>query len=191
MLPPNEADDYMCSMQQDQAGRRSLMSGRVPKVAILVSHPTQFEALLYRFISRNGSIDLTVYFWTTNDIHELIDPELGHPPGWDFQPTDGYQWVLIPRGANRQWSFLRSHVFRPGEYDAIIVSGWYAPTARLALCAGLLTQAPLAVWSDTTLLYPRPFWKLILKNITLKVIFRFIPAFMVTGSLARRHHLHF
>ena len=63
------------------------------QLAILVSHPTQFESPLYAQMTADGRVVLTVYFWSTDGTTEMVDPELGHPSGWDFCLTAGYAWA--------------------------------------------------------------------------------------------------
>jgi len=157
------------------------------RLAVLVSHPTQFEAPLYRYLTEQGAFELKVYFWSTDKTTELVDPELGHPPGWDFPLTEGYEYQTLPNQVGALWAQLWGEVFKPGQFDAVLVNGWVGQAACLALIAGSLRGARLIVRSDTTSLYPRPLWKRIVRALALRVLFAKISAFMVTGSLSREH----
>jgi glycosyltransferase involved in cell wall biosynthesis len=161
------------------------------KLAVLVSHPTQFEAPLYKKIAESDFIDLNVFFWTTDRSAELVDPELGHPPGWDISLTEGYKYSLLPQHIRACWQFLRSEIFRNRTYDAVIVNGYSARVAQLTLLAGFFFDVPVILRSDTTLLYRKSLWKQLVKETVLRVLFPLIPAFMATGSLSKEYLLHY
>lgn len=160
---------------------------KILNVARIVSHPTQFDVPLYILLRQTSKIDLMVYYWRGVELDTLIDPELGQPPGWDFAMTDGYNWQLLPKNSCILWRMLGEHIFKKDRYDLVLVSGWGSMVARLAILFGILMHAPLVVISDTTMLYRRKNWRASIRKVILKSLFKFVPAFGVTGSLARTH----
>lgn len=161
------------------------------RVAVLVSHPTQFEAGLFRKISQKSPLRIKVFFWRTDRLAHLFDPELGRVSGWDIPLTEGYDHSLLPEDFRSRWKFLKTEIFERGAYDGILVNGYSGWVPLLAFLMGFAFRAPLILRSDTTLLYPRPLWKRGIRSIILRIFFLRIPAFMVTGTLARQHLLHY
>ena len=161
------------------------------RIAVIISHPTQFESPLYKKISHSDLFDLKVFFWTTDKSAELIDPELGHPPGWDFSLTDGYEYSILPSDTRVSWRYLRNEIFQHGAYNAVIVNGYSSKVARLAFIAGFFFGVPVILLSDTTLIYYRSLWKRLVRSIVLRIFFSCIPAFMARGSLSKEHLLHY
>jgi glycosyltransferase involved in cell wall biosynthesis len=157
-----------------------------PKLAIFMSHPTQMEAPLFRKMTAH--FDLKVFFWKTAVLDQMIDPELGHPPGWDFPLTEGYPNEVLPQNG----SWLPDLEYSKVEtYDAILVNGYGFKEALAAIFKALRKKIPVFLRSDTTLLQRRPVWKEGFRSIFLRSLFKKISAFMVTGSLAKHYLLHY
>jgi glycosyltransferase involved in cell wall biosynthesis len=165
--------------------------GKKIRIAFIVSHPTQFEVPLYKKITESDFLDIKVFFWTTDKTTNLIDPEIGRPPGWDFSLTEGYDYSILPKNTKDCWTFLKCEVFKSGNYDVVIVNSYMSQAGRLALLAGILFGKSTILRSDTTLLYHRAAWKRLLRSIILRSLFPFINAFMATGTLAQKHFLHY
>ena len=157
------------------------------RLAIVVSHPTQFEAPLYAYLERSGRFDLKVFFWSTDQTTQLPDPELGHPSGWDFDLTQGYRYEVVPRTPIRRLQFVWAKLLASRYYDAIVVNGYAHPVAQLTLIGGLASGRPVVLRSDTTLLYAQRRLREALKALFFPALFRRIPAFMVMGSLSRQN----
>ena len=159
----------------------------IVRLAIVVSHPTRFEAPLYAYLERSGRFDLKVFFWSTDQTTQLPDPELGHPSGWYFDLTQGYRYEVVPRTPIRRLQFVWAKLLAPGCYDAIVVNGYVHPVAQLTLIGGLASGRPVVLRSDTTLLYAQRRLREALKALFFPALFRRIPAFMVMGSLSRQN----
>ncbi len=150
-------------------------------LAILMTHPTQFDGPLFSRISRAGVIDLTVYYLVTDRIADKVDNELGFSPNWDTPVTEGYRRVVCPRPFVRRLRLLWRECLVDGRYDLVIVPGY----ARLD--TNLLALAPhrqaLGMRLDTAPIYPEPAWKAWCKRMVLRLFFRRFAAFHPVGSL--------
>jgi hypothetical protein len=66
-------------------------------LAILITHPTQFDGPLFSRIIQAGLIDPRVYYLDTDRIADKVDNELGFSPNWDTAVTKGYRYLCCPR----------------------------------------------------------------------------------------------
>lgn len=141
-------------------------------------------------MTRDKRVIPYVYFWSTERSNELVDPELGHAPDWDFPLTEGYYFRVLPKSPKECWDFMKRHIFN-GKYDAIVVNGYIGLAAQMALVQGLFSQTPIILRGDSVLLYRRSFLVRSLKALLLPLIFRIPVAFMATGTLSRNYFVHY
>lgn len=102
------------------------------RLAYIVSHPIQYQAPLLRYLSRDGEIDLQVFFLSDFSLHEHYEAAFDQTFKWDTTLTEGYSWEVLPgvfSGASRvlsPWSpvgRLRQRLLA-GNFDAVWVHGW-------------------------------------------------------------------
>ena len=113
------------------------------RVAFLTSHPIQYQAPLFRALTRRPEIDLTVFFCSDQGVRRYRDPGFGTAFAWDLPLLDGYRSVMLPNlnRRGRPGSFLglvNARIIAElwyGRFDALIVHGWAYATNWLAFCA--------------------------------------------------------
>src|SRR5438105_3017857 len=107
------------------------------RLACLVSHPIQYQAPLFRYLSAHPALDLTVFFLSDISVHEYRDRGFGVGVHWDVPLLEGYRYAFLPSvGRSDLLSFsqplthgLRRHL-EAGRFDALWVHG-YAHQALL------------------------------------------------------------
>ena len=171
------------------------------RLAVLDSHPIQYQAPLFRKISEHPEIDLVVYFcmdWGVRE--EYFDPGFQQRIKWDVPLLKGYSYRFL-----RNYSPLRSHggffgflnpgIIRElwkGRYDAIIVHGWASMTNWLTMLGAKLVGTAVFMRADSVLLYTSPWWKSIIKRLILPFLFkRVVDAFLLTGVMNGDFYLHY
>ena len=153
-------------------------------LAVLMSHPTQFDGPLFSRITQAGLIDLTVYYLDTGRIAEMVDSELGFSPNWDTAVTEGYRWVSCPQGFLRKLVFIYRESIASHKYDLVILPGYSAlGTTSLAL---LPHRQKLGMRLDTAAIYPEAAWKAWCKRVVLPRLFRRFATFHPVGSLTEQ-----
>lgn len=66
------------------------------KLAVLTSHPIQYQAPLFRKLSSHPYIDLAVYFcWDFGVKEEEYDPGFGKKIKWDIPLIEGYRYKFL------------------------------------------------------------------------------------------------
>ena len=65
------------------------------KLAILTSHPIQYQAPLFRELAKNPEINSTVLFCSKQGISKKKDPGFGIDFKWDIPLLDGYNYKFL------------------------------------------------------------------------------------------------
>jgi hypothetical protein len=100
------------------------------RLAIVTTHPVQYNAPWFRMLNEQGQIDCRV-FYTWHDGQATVDPGFGRVASWDIPLTEGYPWELVAPSRRVEvrtfWNMdspellKRVSAFQP---DAVLVIGW-------------------------------------------------------------------
>jgi glycosyltransferase involved in cell wall biosynthesis len=135
------------------------MSKGKRRIAIVNSHPIQYFAPLYAYLSSAEDIELTVFYLSDSSIRGAMDPGFNAPVKWDVDLLSGYSYRFIggraheitPGGffslvAPELWSEIKQ-----GEFDAVLVYGHGYAANFLAMAAAKLSGAHLLVRGESNL----------------------------------------
>ena len=160
------------------------------KVAIVTSHPVQYQAPLYRALAQRG-IALTVMFGARWGAQAMREPGFGVKLRWDRPLLDGYDHRFL-----RNWGLgisalggSRLNAFAPfnpgivpqllrGGFDVVLVHGWSSLTNWLAMLTALAARIPLVLRGETWQSERESRWRRALLN----TLFRRVAAFAAVGS---------
>ncbi len=162
------------------------------KLAIVATHPVQYQVPWYRSLAGREEVDLIVYFAL------LPDPEqqgvgFGVDFAWDVPLLDGYPWKALENTA-RQPSldgFFASRTPGVGEAlararpDAVVLGGWNALPLLQALCACRRLEIPCLVRGESSGLGRRPRW---IRAVHRRLLTRF-DACLAIGESNRKFYL--
>lgn len=162
---------------------------RTSRIAIVASHPTQYQAPLFRALAARPEIDLTVLFCSDFGSRPYYDKGFGVEIRWDLPLLEGYRSKLLPNLSLRPdpcsfWGLVNPTVvkrLREGQFDVIWLHGWGKFTDLLAMATGFATGIPVLLRAETNLLLPLSRPKAILKRFILKRLFSSITAFLAIG----------
>ena len=136
------------------------------RVAMVTTHPIQYQVPWLQRLARRDGIELQVYFAMLPDATEQ-GREFGVSFAWDVPLLDGYDYKVLRNVARRpsltefsgcDTPAVRAEI-RNGKYDAVIVNGWGSRTAVQALSAARLAGIPCVVRGEANGLRPRAAWK--------------------------------
>ena len=127
------------------------------RLGVLVTHPVQYFAPLFREVARDPRVDLTVYY-----AHRPTPQEQGLGFGvaftWDIDLTDGYRSVQLENRARTPGAGFLGYstpqiagILERERYDAFVVSGWHALTYWQAMQACWRQGTPVLVRGDSQL----------------------------------------
>lgn len=167
------------------------------RLGILVSHPIQYYAPLYRALAQQ--LDLQVYYAHRQTPEGQARAGFGVAFEWDIPLLDGYPYAFL-HNRSRQPDTTTSRgcdtpeiadLLARERFDAFLVHGWYNRSYRQAIRAAWRTRTPLLVRGDSHLRTPRS----TLKRAAKEVLYRwFVPRFdryLVVGERAREYYLHY
>ena len=131
--------------------------GTTIKLAILVSHPIQYQVPLYRALAAHPEIDLSVFFCSDWGLNPYLDEGFGQQVKWDIDLLSGYRSEFL---ANRSPSPNVSRFFglinpaivrrlRKGRFQAVMVHGWAHCTNWLAMLTAFICRTPVLMRGDS------------------------------------------
>jgi len=162
------------------------------KLAILASHPIQYQTPLFKKITENSQIDLMVYFnWDFGVGEESFADEFGKKIKWDIPILEGYKY-----------KFLKNFFLKPSDiffgqinlgiikelvinnYDAVVVFGWNSFTNWLVFLTKFIHRTRIILQSESPLNQEllKSKWKIKIKKIILGWLFKHISAFLYIGE---------
>lgn len=169
--------------------KADLQSLKPFRIAVLASHPIQYQAPLYRALAKNPEIDLTVLFCSDRGLETYRDEGFGQELKWDIPLLDGYRSEFLPNvspmpNLSGFWGLINPAVIRRlrrGNFDAVWIHGWSRFTDWLAMLTAFASGIPVLLRGETNLLPSLPRWKRILKRAVLIRLFKKISGFLAIG----------
>src|ERR1700744_355595 len=84
---------------------------RAFKLAIVATHPIQYQAPIYRTLAQDPEIDLRVFYASDHSVKGALDGEFGKHIAWDIPLLEGYDYEFLenrpgslPPGAFHEYS---------------------------------------------------------------------------------------
>ena len=154
------------------------------RLAILSTHPIQYNAPLFRMLAQEASIDLKV-FYSKKTEQVRFDKDFGQEVTWDVPLTEGYanQSFDAKEKSGRNQLLASIESFNP---SALLVYGWNFD-GHLAAMRHFHGSVPVWFRGDSTLLDPLPFWKRTMRNISLSLVYRFVDRAFYVGKANKRY----
>lgn len=136
------------------------------RVAMVTTHPIQYQVPWLRLLGQKPGIDLHVFFAMVPDASEQ-GREFGVAFDWDVPLLGGYDHTVLQNVSKRpsltEFSGCDTPgvatAIRDGCFDAVIVNGWGSKTCLQALWACRKTGTPCIVRGEVNGLRRRASWK--------------------------------
>ena len=160
------------------------------RLAVLASHPIQYQAPLFRELAANPEIDLTVFFCSDHGLQAYRDEGFGLEVKWDLPLMGGYHSEFLSNlsptpNLSKFWGLINPEIMRRlrnGHFDAIIVHGWARFTNWLAMLTAFAYGIPVLVRGESNLLPSLLTWKASLKRWILTPLFKRVSGFLSIGQ---------
>jgi len=166
-----------------------------PKLAIVLSHPTQYYSPWFRWLREKTSLCFKVFYLSDVGLKPALDEKFGTSFAWDIDLTKGYDSEFVPNTASRpdtlRFNGLRNpelagrlHAWRP---DAILLFGYNYNTHLKLIWWARMRCVPLIFRGDSHLLGRK---KLpLVKRLLLKQLYRRFSAITYVGDSNREYFL--
>jgi len=161
----------------------------VSRLAIVVSHPIQYYAPLFRELA--GRIELKVYFAQKVTAAQQGAAGFGTAFDWDVDLLSGYDSEFLENVSTRPGPSRFNGADTPaigrrlagGGFDAVLVLGWYLRSFAQAILAARRLGLPVMVRGDSQLGPPGP--RALAKAIAYPGLLRVFDAALYVGARSR------
>jgi glycosyltransferase involved in cell wall biosynthesis len=169
------------------------------KVAVITSHPIQYQAPLFRSIAKELDIELTVFFGSDHGIDaSKIHPGFDKAFAWDIPLLNGYHHILLKNSRLgipvSDWKLdgpsLKSY-FKSEHFDAVLVFGWDKLLFWQAIWWGRKFGIPLIQRGESNLEHAQSWYKKVVKKVLFPLLFKQFKAFLAIGTLNRELYKYF
>lgn len=169
------------------------------KLAIVTSHPIQYNAPLFRLLAERGNINLKVFYtWGQTEKGFVYDPDFKKEFKWDIPLLDGYDKEFIENistnpGAGHFKGIKNSDLIRRVQQynpDTILVFGW-SFQSHLQVLRHFAGKKKILFRGDSTLLDEQKgiSVKKILRRIFLKWVYRHVDVALYAGAANKNYYL--
>lgn len=103
------------------------------KLAVITTHPIQYNAPLFKYLANDTDIDLKVFYtWGEDCLKDKYDPGFGRTINWDIPLLNGYNYSFVKNISKNPGSHNFKGIDNPGIIDDIkefapdmlLVFGW-------------------------------------------------------------------
>jgi glycosyltransferase involved in cell wall biosynthesis len=174
-------------------------STRLPKIkrlvlAILTTHPIQYQVPLWQALARDGRVPFEVWYLSKHAAEVSRDRDFGKSFAWDLDMLAGYphQFLDVDPGAapNDFWKCrLRESLaerMRAAGVKALWIQGWQVAAYWQAVWAAKKSGAEVWLRGESNDLAPTTIWKRAIKRVVLGQLFRRVDRFLSIGTANRR-----
>jgi glycosyltransferase involved in cell wall biosynthesis len=168
------------------------------RLAVVISHPIQHFAPLFRDLAKHPEIELKVFYCCDWGIRDYADPGFGQTIKWDIPLLEGYQSEFLPiKSRPKDLSFFsidnpglskRLNEFSP---DAVWVHGYGHRTSWRAIWWATLHRKQVLYFGDSELLSPRGRASRTLKRLVLPFFFSRCHSFLTIGDQNEAYYRHY
>jgi glycosyltransferase involved in cell wall biosynthesis len=172
---------------------------RRPRLCVVVSHPIQYQAPLFRILAKSDALSLLVCFLSTHGTGgDTFDREFGAPVDFGVPLLSGYRHAFVPNRAPRPGVERALGLINPGLYktirsaavDVVLVHGWAHVSEWLAFTLASLRGVPYMLRGEA-----RPpsdaHPDRLAKRALLRPLVRHAAACLPIGSLNRQFYLSY
>lgn len=154
------------------------------RLAIVSTHPIQYNAPLFRLLANDDSINLRVFYSKLSE-EVKFDRDFGQEVAWDIPLLDGYEHAKFEASTSHGKRSLIDAIaaFNP---KAILVYGWNFP-GHWSTMRHFKGEIPVWFRGDSTLLDPLPKWKEVLRKLMLTAVYRSVDRAFYVGEANRRY----
>lgn len=167
------------------------------RLAIITTHPIQYNAPLFRLLSERKHIKVKVFYTWGQSKDAVYDARFGLQRNWDIPLLDGYEHEFVHNTSSRPDSNRFWGIVNPGlvsqlkneQYDAILVYRWslYSHFRILQRFGGRPT---LLFRGDSQLQSKQNWFRTQLKKRWLQFVYRKIDKAFYVGQNNKDYYLH-
>ncbi len=159
------------------------------KLAIITTHPIQYNAPLFEMLSRRNQITIKVFYTWHDAQDKIFDSKFGRQIKWDIPLLRGYDYCFVKNTSTNQNTRHFGGMVNPTlnqeieqwQADAVLVYGW---NFKSHFGAMRYFKNKIAVFfrGDSTLLDEKQNIKQIVRRLWLTYVYRYVDCGLYVGS---------
>jgi glycosyltransferase involved in cell wall biosynthesis len=166
------------------------------KLAIITSHPIQYNAPLFRLLASQADLTVKVFYSLGKDYIVLKDKGFGKAIAWDIPLLNGYTYKFLENTSKSPGTFHFNGIDNPYiirdilDYkpSAILVFGWNFKS-HLKVLKYFMNKVPIYFRGDSTLLDEQKSIKVLLRRIALKWVYKYINKAFYVGTNNKKYFM--
>lgn len=169
------------------------------KLAIISTHPIQYNAPLFRMLQERKQVQLKVFYtWEQSQKGNLFDPGFGIYREWDIPLLEGYDFSFVKNisskpGSHHFWGIINPDLIKIVQVynpDAILVYGW-SFYSHLKVLFHFKNRVLILFRGDSTSIDDSSLsvFKKFIRNILLRWIYRHINKALYVGQANKEYFL--
>lgn len=174
-------------------------SSRPFKLAVVATHPIQYQSPWFRAMAADPRLDLHVFFGHNATATDQASAGFGVQFEWDVPLLEGYPYSFLRNVARRPsvgtFSGIDTpevpEVIRRGGYDAVLVNGWNHKSSWQAILACWRTKTKVMVRGDSHLRTVRSNLKKLIKALPYRAFIPRFDACLAVGIWSREYYMHY
>jgi glycosyltransferase involved in cell wall biosynthesis len=160
------------------------------RLAIVTTHPIQYNAPLFRLLTERNQIAVKVFYtWGKTALENKYDPGFGKIIDWDIPLLEGYDYeflenTALDKGSHRFRGIINPDIIRridEFDPDAVLVFGW-SFVSHMKVLRHYSKNELVIFRGDSTLLDKSNYLKDFLRLATLKWVYVFIDYALYVGT---------
>lgn len=168
------------------------------RLAIVTTHPIQYNAPLFRLLAQSGNLQIKVFYtWEQSRQGTKFDPGFGKTVTWDIPLLDGYEYEFVTNSAKNPGSHHFWGVQTPNlnqeivnwAADAVLVYGWNF-ASHLACLRYFKGKIPVYFRGDSHLINEFPLWRKVSRKLLLRWVYKYIDYAFYVGTANREYFLN-
>jgi glycosyltransferase involved in cell wall biosynthesis len=170
----------------------------VKKLAVVTTHPIQYNAPLFRELARRKQVEIKVFYTWGQSQHKVFDKRFGIERNWDIPLLDGYEHEFIENTSRNPDSNRFMGIITPGlaeslqKYnpDAVLVYRW-SVYSHLKIMRSLSGKYPIFFRGDSYIQESGNLLKNLLKKIILTHVYGRVNIAFYVGALNKAYYLKY
>lgn len=169
------------------------------KLAIITTHPIQYNAPLFRLMNKRGNIEVKVFYtWGEDVLKNKFDPGFGKNIEWDIPLLEGYEYEFVKNVASDPGSHHFKGIDNPAlvneilkwNADAILIYGWNFKS-HLRCLKYFHKKIPVYFRGDSTLSNQPGKIKSFFRKFVLTWVYRHVDKAFYVGSKNKKYFLNY
>lgn len=166
---------------------------RQKKLAIISTHPIQYNAPLFRSLAETEGVSIKVFYTWSQAREAVSDKDFGQKIKWDIPLLDGYDWQFVPNVSSKPKQTFGGLVnpdlipaIEQWGADALMVFGWNFSSHFKAM-RHFHGRIPVWFRGDSTLLDETPSLHTLVRRMVLRYVYSHIDKAFYVGENNRRY----